>query len=111
MDTLEWQRKGATLSDKSAKKEFGLTEPDILRGIRSGTLQYQECSTHGSPWFRLLRREVEALARSLYGSRTVEHTQARLELKRVEAELKRAKAQVASLEARRLELLAVTGTR
>jgi hypothetical protein len=30
----EWQRKGATLSDKTARQEFGLTQDEISRRIR-----------------------------------------------------------------------------
>ncbi|MGC9225634.1 MAG: hypothetical protein ACP5E2_17150, partial [Terracidiphilus sp.] len=38
MDNMdsEWQRKGATLSDKTARKEFGLTQDEIVRAIRAG---------------------------------------------------------------------------
>ena len=31
----EWQRKGATLSDKTARKEFGLTQDEIVQAIRA----------------------------------------------------------------------------
>jgi hypothetical protein len=31
-----WFKKGATLSDKSAKKEFGLTQDEIIEGIEDG---------------------------------------------------------------------------
>ena len=59
----EWQRKGATLSDKTARQEFGLTQDEIYDAIDAGTLQYRQAAMHGNPWLRLLRREVEALAR------------------------------------------------
>jgi len=38
MDDLdgEWRRKGATLSDKTAREEFGLTQDEIVRAIRAG---------------------------------------------------------------------------
>jgi len=36
----EWQRKGATLSDKTARAEFGLTQDEIVEAIRAGTLHY-----------------------------------------------------------------------
>lgn len=29
-----WIKKGTTLSDKSARKEFGLTQEEIIEGIR-----------------------------------------------------------------------------
>ena len=32
----EWQRKGATLSDATARKEFGVTQDEIVRAIRAG---------------------------------------------------------------------------
>ncbi len=59
----EWQRKGATLSDKTARQEFGLTQDEIYDAIDAGTLRYRQAHMHGNPWLRLLRREVEALAR------------------------------------------------
>src|SRR6202040_645978 len=60
--TDEWGRKGATLSDKTARKEFGLTQDEIYDAIDAGTLQYRQAAMHGNPWPRLLRREIEALA-------------------------------------------------
>ena len=67
----EWQCKGATLSDKTARKEFGLTQDEIYDAIDAGTLQYRQAYMHGNPWLRLLRREVEALARARHGDRYV----------------------------------------
>jgi hypothetical protein len=44
MDDLdsEWQRKGATLSHKTAQEEFGLKREEIVRAIRAGKLRYRE---------------------------------------------------------------------
>ncbi len=53
----EWSRKGATLSDKTARKEFGLTQEEIVAAIDAGQLQYRVGNIHGNPWLRLLRRE------------------------------------------------------
>ena len=58
-----WSRKGATLSDKSARQEFGLTQQEIIAAIRAGKLQFRESNMHGNPWYRLLRYEVESLVR------------------------------------------------
>ena len=63
----EWQHKGATLSDKTARKEFGLTQDEIVQAIRAGKLHCREASMHGNPWLRLLRREVEALIKKKHG--------------------------------------------
>ena len=38
----EWNRKGATLSDKTAKKEYGVDHDFIVSGIKSGKLEYRE---------------------------------------------------------------------
>lgn len=62
-----WSRKGATLSDKSARQEFGLTQQEIIVAIRAGKLQYREGSMHGNPRLRLLRHEVEALVKEKGG--------------------------------------------
>lgn len=102
----EWRQKGATLSDKTARKEFGLTQNEIVRAIRAGKLQYREASMHGYPWLRLLRQEVEVLVKAKHGVDFLEHRQARTELARVERELKRLKSQVAALEKHRDRLTA-----
>jgi hypothetical protein len=40
----EWNRKGATLSDVTAEKEYGVTRDFILKGIRAGKLECREGS-------------------------------------------------------------------
>jgi len=40
----EWNRKGATLSDVTAKKEYGVDRDFIVEGIREGKLEYREGS-------------------------------------------------------------------
>jgi hypothetical protein len=100
----EWSRKGATLSDKTARHEFGLTQDEIYDAIDAGALQYRRAAMHGNPWLRLLRREVEALARSKHGDRYVDERQDRAELARVNREIKRLRAELAELEERRSAL-------
>jgi chromosome segregation ATPase len=102
--SLEWQGKGATLSDKTARREFGLTQEEIYDAIDAGTLQYRQAAMHGNPWLRLLRREVEALARARHGERYVNERQARAELTRVDREIRRLRAELAELEQRRAKL-------
>jgi hypothetical protein len=102
----EWQRKGATLSDKTAREEFGLTQDEIVQGIRTGKLHYRKGSMHGNPWMRLLRREVEALVKTRHGDDFLKDQQAKAELAGINRELRRLKAQVASLEQRRSQLTA-----
>jgi hypothetical protein len=50
----EWQRKGATLSDKTAREEYGLEQDDIVRAIVAGRLHYREGSVYGNPFLRLV---------------------------------------------------------
>jgi predicted RNase H-like nuclease (RuvC/YqgF family) len=102
----EWRRKGATLSDKSARKEFGLTQEEILEAIDAGKLSYRISVIHGSPWFRLLRREVEELMNSTYNDKHHREKRARAELARVDRELRQLRAQVAMLEEQRAKLVA-----
>jgi hypothetical protein len=105
----EWVRKGATLSDKTARAEFGLTEDEIIAAIRAGKLQYRPGEIYGNPWLRLLRREVEDLVSSRHGERYLRERQARAELARVNRELKQLRAQVSALDERRSALLAELG--
>ena len=108
MDDLdsEWQRKGATLSDKTVRKEFGLTQDEIVRAIRAGKLHYRVASMHGNPWLRLLRREVEALVKKKHGDDYLKDQQAKTELAGINRELKRLKIQIAALEERKAKLMA-----
>src|SRR3989304_4451786 len=103
MDELdpEWQRKGGTLSDKTARKEFGLTQNEIVQAIRAGQLQYRRTEMNGNPFLRLLRREVQALVRGKHGTDYRKDQQATAELARINRELKRLRAQVEELEDRR----------
>src|SRR5712692_7346067 len=87
----EWQCNGATLSDKTAREEFGLTQEEIVQAIRAGTLQYREHSMYGNPWLRLLRREVEALVSKKHGDNYLKDQQAKTKLARIDRELKRLK--------------------
>jgi hypothetical protein len=109
MDSDEWGRKGATLSDKTARSEYGLTQEEIYAALNAGTLTYRRAAMHGNPWLRLLRREVEDLAKSLHGERHLRQQQARTELAKTNRELKRLGAQRDALEKRRSELLAELG--
>jgi hypothetical protein len=102
--SLEWRRKGATLSDKTARNEFGLTQDEIYDAIDAGTLHYRRAAMHGNPWLRLLRREVEALARTRHGERYVNEQQDRAELTRVNREIRRLRTELAGLEERRAKL-------
>jgi predicted RNase H-like nuclease (RuvC/YqgF family) len=102
----DWGRKGATLSDKSARKEFGLTQDEIVTAIEAGRLQYRVGVIHGNPWLRLLRRELEELMSSTHNDRDHRQRRARAELARVDRDLKKLRSEVTALEQQRAKLLA-----
>ena len=101
-----WQSKGATLSDTTAQKEFGLTPDEIDLAIRAGKLQYREGSVYGNPFLRFLRREVEALVSAEHGAGYLKDRQAKSELARINRELKRLRNEITALEGRKAKLLA-----
>ena len=108
-DNSAWSTKGATLSDKSAQKEFGLTFEEIVEGIRAGKLQYRENSIYGSPFLRLIRQEVEALVSEKYGDEHLKKGKLNKELAEVNKTLRQLKSQTLSLEKRKAELLGLLG--
>ena len=72
-------------------------------------LRYRHAAMHGNPFLRLLRGEVEALVRQTHGGDYLKDRQAKVELARVNLELKRLKAQIAALEERKARLIAELG--
>ncbi len=103
-DTAIWTQKGATLSDKSARQEFGLTQDEVYAAIRAGKLQYREQYMHGNPWFRLLRHEVEALVKKKSGQGGLRQKKLEKELADIGKETRKLKARLKVLDRRRAEL-------
>ena len=108
-DTAIWTQKGATLSDKSARQEFGLTQEEIYAAIRAGKLQYREQYMHGNPWFRLLRHEVEALVSEKSGKDHLQKKKQQKELADLNKEARKLKTRLAAIERRRAELMKELG--
>jgi hypothetical protein len=108
-DNSIWTRKGATLSDKSARQEFGLTQQEIIAAIRVGKLQFRESNMHGNPWFRLLRHEVEALVRKKGGPGYLHNKKLQKELADIKKETRKLKTRMTDLERRRAELMKELG--
>ena len=102
--TSIWGQQGATLSDKSARKEFGLTQDEIFAAMRVGKLQFQQNSMHGNPWFRLLRHEVEALVTEKSGKDGLQKTKLEKELADLNKEARKIKSRLKAIERRRAEL-------
>ncbi len=100
-----WTQQGATLSDKSARKEFGLTQQEIVAAIRVGKLQFREGNMHGNPWFRLLRHEVEALVKKKSGQNHLNQKKLQKELADLDKEARKIKSRLKVIDRRRGELL------
>lgn len=100
----EWQQKGATLSDKTARKEYGLTQEQIVKAIQAGKLQFRQNAIHGNVFLRLLRREVEALVKSKHGAGHLAKQRAKTELSAINSEIRKLKKQLAALEKRKTAL-------
>src|SRR5881628_2227166 len=99
-----WKIKGHTLSDKSAKEEYGLTEDEIITAIKSGKLQYRVNYVYENPYYKLIRAEVEKVVAEIYGKNYLQKSKLKNELKQVDKELKRLKTQIKTLEKRKEEL-------
>ena len=100
-----WREKGGTLSDKSARQEFGLTQQEIYEAMRSGKLQFQQNYMHGNPWFRLLRHEVEALVKEKGGEDHLRTKKLQKELADLNKEARKLKTRLKAIGRRRAELM------
>ncbi len=106
----EWNRKGATLSDATAKKEYGVDQDFILKGIRSGKLEYREGAIWGNPYLRLLRSQLEQYIADELGADRLTSGKKQTELRKIKKEMASLKKKLKKLEVRRSELEDQTGT-
>src|SRR5215468_7571989 len=87
-DSAIWVQKGATLSDKTAQKGFGLRPEDILEAIKAGKLQYRHNTLYGNPCLKLLREEVADLVHEKYGMDYLQKRNAKTELGKVQTAIR-----------------------
>jgi coenzyme F420-reducing hydrogenase delta subunit len=100
----EWNRKGATLSDVTAKKEFGVDRAFIEKGIRAGKLEYREGAIWGNPYLRLLRSQLEQYIVEEIGVDRLSSSKNQTELRKIKKEMADLKKRLDDLQARRTEL-------
>ena len=105
----EWNRKGATLSDVTAQKEFGVSRDFIIKGIRSGKLEYRQGAIWGNPYLRLLRSQLERYIAEQRGADCVSTGKNQTELRQIKKEMATLKKRLGELQTRRTELEAVLG--
>ncbi len=100
----EWNRKGATLSDVTAQKEYGVSRDFIVKGIRAGKLEYREGAIWGNPYLRILRSQLERYIAQKLGSSHLASTKTRTELRKVKKEIAELKKKLTALQARKAEI-------
>ncbi|MFO7639778.1 MAG: hypothetical protein R6X17_00465 [Candidatus Competibacteraceae bacterium] len=100
----EWNRKGATLSDATAQKEYGVDCEFIVRGIRAGQLEYREGAVWGNPYLRLLRSQLERYIAEERGADYLARGKNQTELRKIKQEIADLKHRLGELEARKAAL-------
>jgi hypothetical protein len=100
----EWNRKGATLSDVTAQKEFGVSRDFIVKGIRAGKLEFREGSIWGNPYIKVLRSQLELYIAEQYGSDRLSDRKNQTELRGIKKEMMALKKRLNELQARKAEL-------
>ena len=103
-DYAEWTRKGATLSDVTAEKEYGVSREFIAAGIRAGKLEYRAGAVWGNRYVRVLRRQLEEYIAKEFGSGRLEGGKTATELRGIKTEIARLKRQLTDVEARKATL-------
>ena len=100
----EWNRKGVTLSDVTAKKEYGVSRDFIVKGIRAGKLEYREGAIWGNPYLRLLRSQLEQYIAEKLGADRVSTGKDQTELRKIKKDMAALTKKLAELQARRTEI-------
>ena len=100
----EWNRKGASLSDKTAKKEYKVDQEFIIKGIEAGKLEYQDGSVWGNPYIKVLRRQLEEYITSELGPEYLAKATGKIELQKIKKEIAEIELQLIVLSTRKAEL-------
>ena len=100
----EWTRKGSTLSEVTAQKEYGVDRSFIVKGIKAEKLQYREGSIYGNPWLRILRSQLEQYITEELGTAYLSDMKNRTELRKIKKEMTDLKKRLEVLQARKAEI-------
>ena len=100
----EWNQKGRTLSDVTAKKEYGVDRDFIIKGIESGNLEYRNGSIWGNPYIKVLRRQLEEFIVSELGPEYLARVKNKSELRKVRKEISDTKKRLDELQIQKVEL-------
>jgi hypothetical protein len=105
----EWNRKGATLSDVTAQKEYGVSRDFIVKGIRAGKLEYRDGAIWGNPYLRILRSQLERYIAERLGLSHLADAKTQTELRKVNKEISALRKKLTALQARKAEIEQATG--
>lgn len=100
----EWTRKGASISDVTANKEYGVDRNFIVKGIRAGKLEYREGAVWGNPYIKVLRRELEQYIAEEFGADYLRRNNSQTELRKIKKEMSDLKKRMDELHARKAEI-------
>jgi len=100
----EWNRKGATLSDVTAKAEYGVSREFITKGIQTGKLEYRDGAIWGNPYLRILRAQLEEYIAGELGKEYLMKVKNESELRKIKKEMSDLKKRLNLLQIRRLEI-------
>jgi hypothetical protein len=100
----EWNQKGATLSDVTAKAEYGIDHEFVIKGINAGKLEYREGSIWGNPYLKILRSQLEAYIIDELGKEYLKKVKDKFELKKIKMEISDIEKRLKLLQIRKLEI-------
>lgn len=100
----EWNRKGATLSDVTAKAEYGVSREFIVKGIQTAKLEYRDGAMWGNPYIRILRTQLEQYITEELGEDYLVRVKSQTELRRIKKEICDLKKKLNALQDRKDDL-------
>ena len=100
----EWNQKRSTLSDVTAKKEYGVDRDFIVKGIKAGKLEYREGAIWGNQYLRILRSQLEKYISEKLGKNYMEKVKAETELRTIKREITTLRKNLDALQLRKSEL-------
>ena len=100
----EWNRKGATLSNVTAKAEYGVDWDFIVKGINAGKLEYREGSIWGNPYLKIVRSQLEAYILEQMGETYLLKVKAQTELRKIKKEISELQNTLNTLQNRKTEI-------
>ncbi|MEA3443833.1 MAG: hypothetical protein U9R19_03820 [Bacteroidota bacterium] len=99
-----WNQTGGTLSHNNAIKEYGITLKEIIRCIKDDVFQYRINYVHGNPYYKLVRKEIEAFIIEKYGKNYIIERKLNHKSNQIKTELRKLKRQI-KIREKDLELL------